>query len=85
MPSQWRSIIRANFFIGSEPLPLQGGLPVIEELSGPSLGAVVPELTELLLEHVGRIESLVGSQERLQEVNSWGQSYTIHFTPLWPV
>ena len=53
-------------FVGLEPLPLQGGSPVVEKPPGPALGLVVPELAKGFLEEVGRIQSLVGLEERLQ-------------------
>jgi len=42
-----------------EPLPLERVAPLLEEAACPALGLVIPELTERLLEQVGRVESFV--------------------------
>ena len=47
-------------------MPLQAGLPVVEEAPRPSFPLVAPQLAEGLLQQVGRVEPLVGSQQRLQ-------------------
>ena len=41
-----------ELFVGFEPLPLQGGSPVIEKSLGPAFFFVVPELAEGFLEQV---------------------------------
>src|SRR5437879_9234917 len=57
-----------EFLIRLEPLPLQARAPVLEEASGPSLAFVAPQLAEGLLENIGRVEPLVGRQQRLQRL-----------------
>ena len=52
-----------ELLVGLEPLPLQAGTPVVEEASGPAFALVAPQLAERLLENVGRIETLVGSEQ----------------------
>src|SRR4030042_378535 len=47
-------------------LSLQGCTPVVEELPGPCNAAVVPELSEGLLEQVGRLQPLIGLQQHPQ-------------------
>ena len=42
--------------MGLEALPLQARAPVLEEAPRPALALVVPELTEGLLEQVGRVQ-----------------------------
>lgn len=49
---------------GLQPLPLQGRAPVLEELPSPSFATVAPELTERLLEEVGRLQTLIGFEQR---------------------
>ena len=49
-----------------QPLPAYRGAPLVEELAGPGLASVRPQLSELLLEEVGGIESLVRREERLE-------------------
>src|SRR6266545_4146679 len=49
---------------GLEPLPFERRPPVVEEAPGPAFAVVAPELTEGLLEHVGRVQSLVGSEQK---------------------
>ncbi len=51
---------------GTEPLPAQGAAPPVEELPCPHLAPIIPELGELLLQDVGRVEPLVGCKERLE-------------------
>ena len=46
-----------------QPLPLQRLLPVFKESSRPNLTLVVPQLTEQFLEHIGRIQALIGPQK----------------------
>src|SRR5712692_11127210 len=57
-----------EFLIRLEPLPLEARAPVLEEASGPSLALVAPQLAEALLENIGRVEPLVGRQQRLQRL-----------------
>jgi hypothetical protein len=52
--------------IGFETLPFEAGSPIVEEASCPGLALVVPQLTEGLLEEVGRVETLVGGQQDLE-------------------
>src|SRR3990167_4512985 len=40
---------------GFQPLPLETGAPVLEELSGPGLARVVPQLPERFLKQVGGV------------------------------
>jgi len=57
---------RGELLEGFEPLPFQGFLPVVEESPCPPFPTVPPQLIEGLLEQVGRLEPLVGSQELLE-------------------
>src|SRR5260370_30507983 len=57
-----------EFLIRLEPLPLEARAPVLEKASCPSLALVAPQLAEALLENIGRIEPLVGPQQRLQRL-----------------
>jgi hypothetical protein len=52
--------------IGFETLPFEARSPIVEEASCPGLALVVPQLTEGLLEEVGRVETLVGGQQNLE-------------------
>ena len=49
-----------------QALPFECGAPVLEEATSPALPLVVPELPKLLLEDVGRAQSLVGLEQQLQ-------------------
>src|SRR6266481_2338404 len=49
-----------------QPLPLEARAPVLEEAPGPALAFVAPQLAKTLLENIGRVEPLVGCQQRLQ-------------------
>src|SRR6266571_4071040 len=49
-----------------EPLPLERVAPILEEVPGPALAGVVPELTEGLLEQVGGVDALVRREEKLE-------------------
>ena len=53
-----------KLLVGCEPLPLQARAPVLEEATRPALALVAPELTEGLPEQIGRIQPLVGRQQR---------------------
>src|SRR5215204_239310 len=55
-----------ELLIRRQPLPLQAGAPVLEEASSPALALVAPQLAEALLQQIGRVEPLVGRQQRLQ-------------------
>jgi len=45
-----------KLLIGLEALPLETGLPVLEESPRPALSLVAPQLAEGFLEQVGRVE-----------------------------
>src|ERR1019366_1298010 len=53
-------------FVGLESLPLQLRAPVVEELACPGLAVVIPQLGKGLLEHIGGVQALVGSQQEPQ-------------------
>src|SRR5262245_7940726 len=57
-----------EFLVRLEPLPLEARAPVLEETSCPSLAFIAPQLAEALLENIGRVEPLVGRQQRLQRL-----------------
>src|SRR5262245_33072333 len=57
-----------ELLIRFEPLPLQARAPVLKEAPCPALALVAPQLTEALLEHIGRVEPLVGRQQCLQRL-----------------
>ncbi len=54
----------SEFLVGFAALPLQACAPVLEETPCPALALVAPELAEGLLEQVGRVQPLVGRQQR---------------------
>src|ERR1700738_136783 len=51
-----------------EPLPLEAPSPVLKEAPRPALALVTPQLTEALLEDIGRVQPLVGRQQDLQRL-----------------
>jgi len=57
---------QSEVFVRSEPLPLQSGSPVLHESSRLTFFLVVPQLMERFLQHVGRVEPLVGFEQPLQ-------------------
>src|SRR3954451_25090886 len=59
---------RGELLIRFEPLPFEACTPVLEEAPGPALAFVAPQLAEALLENIGRVEPLVGCQQRLQRL-----------------
>ena len=56
-----------------QPLPSQRGAPVLEELPRPGFAPVRPQLRELLLEHLGRVESVVRREQRRQPSSFCGR------------
>src|SRR3954468_16995809 len=57
---------RGELLIGLEPLPLEACAPLLEEPPSPAFTFVAPQLAKALLENIGRVEPLVGRQQRLQ-------------------
>src|SRR4029453_18424006 len=57
---------RGELLVWLEPLPLEAGAPIRKEAPRPALVLVAPQLAETLLEDIGRVEPLVGRQQRLQ-------------------
>jgi len=55
-----------ELFVGFEPLPLQGGPPVIEKSPGPAFSLVVPELAEGFLEQVRCVQPFIRLEQCLQ-------------------
>ena len=55
-----------ELLVGLQALPLEAGLPILEELAHPGFALVIPELPEGFLEQVGGIESLVFCQQGRQ-------------------
>ena len=51
---------------GFQTLPLQTGLPVVEEATRPTFSLIAPELAERFIEQVGCVEPLVGGQQYFQ-------------------
>src|SRR4030066_264758 len=49
-----------------QALPFQLPAPVLEELSRPGFAAVIPELTEGLLEQIGNVQPLVAREQELK-------------------
>src|SRR5262249_9728991 len=49
-----------ELLISLQALPFEGCSPVLEELPRPRLALVVPELSEGFLQHIRRVEALVG-------------------------
>ena len=47
---------RGELLVGLEALPLERGAPVLKEAPSPTLPLVVPQLPELLLEDIGRVQ-----------------------------
>jgi hypothetical protein len=56
----------SELLVGFQPLPFERCAPVLEEASRPTLMLVTPELAKGLLEQVGSVQPLVGSQQSLQ-------------------
>src|SRR6058998_211117 len=52
-----------ELLVGFESLPLERGLPVLEESPGPAFPLVAPELSEGLLEQISHMQAPVGSQQ----------------------
>src|SRR5947207_15775259 len=52
-----------ELLVGLEPLPFERRAPVLEEAPRPTLVLVAPELAKGLLEQIGGVQSLVGSQQ----------------------
>src|SRR5918992_3259061 len=57
-----------EFLIGFQALPLETGLPILEETPCPAFALVAPQLAEGLLEQVGGVEPLVGGQQGLEHL-----------------
>jgi hypothetical protein len=57
---------RGEAFERFEPLRFERRAPVLEESPGPGFAVVAPELTEGLLEQVGRVQALVGGEKKLE-------------------
>ena len=55
-----------ELLVWREALPLEACTPVVEEAARPALAFVAPELTESLLQHIGRIQPFVGGEQCLQ-------------------
>jgi len=55
-----------ELFVEFEPLPLQGGAPVIEKSPGPAFSLVVPELAEGFLEQVRCVQPFIRLEQCLQ-------------------
>src|SRR5882724_4599682 len=60
-----------KLLVGLETLPFERIAPVVKEPSGPALRLIVPKLPKSLLEHVGRVVSLVGSKQHPQAAPSF--------------
>src|SRR5882724_4532231 len=56
----------SELLVGTQPLPFEGGAPVLEEAPCPALAPVAPELVEGFLEQVSGVQALVGGKQRLQ-------------------
>src|SRR3982751_6614589 len=57
---------RGKLLEGFQPLPAQGGTPLLEEPPRPSRPPVVPQLSEGLLVEVGGVQPLVGLEQQLE-------------------
>src|SRR5258705_7916276 len=57
---------RGELLVWLEPLPFEARAPVLEEAPCPTFALIAPQLAEALLEDIGRVEPLVGRQQRLQ-------------------
>src|SRR5262245_39339824 len=55
-----------ELLVGLQSLPFERRAPVLEEMPGPALVLVAPQLTERLLEQVGGVQPLVGAQQSPQ-------------------
>src|SRR6266704_19209 len=55
-----------ELLVGLQSLPLERRAPVLEKAPRPALVLVAPELAKGLLEQVGGVETLVGSQQSPQ-------------------
>src|SRR5690606_12677260 len=56
----------SEFLERLEPLPLQLSTPVFEELARPRFAVVVPQLGEGFLQQIGRVQPLVGAEQKLE-------------------
>jgi hypothetical protein len=52
--------------LGFQTLPFELRSPILEELPGPRLAAVIPQLAEGFLQQVRGVEALVGCEQQLQ-------------------
>ena len=74
---------RGELFIGNEPLPLQACTPVLKETPCPGLALVAPKLAEAILEHIGRVEPLIGRHAfLLSSVRFSRRDSKVYFCPL---
>ena len=55
-----------ELLVGFQALPLETGLPILEETPCPAFALVAPQLAEGLLEQVGGVQPLVGCQQGLE-------------------
>jgi len=55
---------RGEAFERLEPLPFERRAPVLEESPGPGVAVGAPQLTEGLREQAGRVQALVGGEQK---------------------
>ena len=61
-----------------EALPAQPCFPVVEELPGPRLGFVVPQLIKLLAQQIGRIQPFIRLEQELEAPPAfWRQIFLV--------
>ena len=47
-----------------EPLPLQGGSPIIKETSGPAFALILPKLAKRLFEEIRFVQPFISFEQR---------------------
>jgi hypothetical protein len=65
-PYQCRSIDLPEAHEGSDALPPEHSAPAVERARHAELGAVVPDLVELLLKHVGDLEAAIEAEQLVE-------------------
>lgn len=63
---------RGKLLERAKPLPAEGAAPCLEELPRPRDAAVLPELPELLLQHVGCVQPLVRREQGREGASLFG-------------
>src|ERR1700688_1180935 len=62
-----------ELFIRLEALPAQLSFPVVEETTCPDFGFVIPKLIEGFPKNIGRVQALIGLQQKLKACSAFGR------------